>query len=148
MSRLFLILFCISFLGSAAFGQVAAEPVASTPDPTVIAEKVAPYEKVLATALGAYNERDVPAFLATLAKEAHPPATENSFHAIFDGIYRVEFGKFISKELVPAESIPDPNYGQVVYKATFEKRTRVKVSADFIREDGVLKIVQLRFEKM
>ena len=111
-------------------------------------EVVAPFEKVLDKALAAYNADDATAFNANFAKAAHPPADEHTFRALFDGIYRPEFGSYTSKALLPAESVPDPNYGQLTYNATFAKRARVKMSADFVREDGGLKIVQLRLEKM
>ncbi len=136
-----------SLAQSPAATPAAATPAAATPR-IIKPEEVAPLEKVLDGALAAYNAGDAAAFNACFASEAHPPATEPNFRALFEGIYKVEFGKYVSKKLLLAETYPDANHGQIAYDATFEKRTRVKLSADFSRQDGVLKIVQLRLEKM
>jgi hypothetical protein len=125
--------------------QSAASP---TPVVTIKSELLAPFEKVLDPALAAYNSGDVVSFDAFFARDAHPPADEHTFQALFEGIYQPEFGNYLAKRVMPAETVPDPDYGQVVYNATFEKRPRVKVSANFVRQDGALKIKQLRFEKM
>ncbi len=148
-----LLIATITILG--ACGKKPSESAPSAPStpvagslPPAILEKLAPLEKTLDSALSAYNAGDPAAFAGSFAKDAHPPATEHTFHALFDGIYRAEFGKYVSKTLIPAESVLDPGYGQLVYNGTFEKRGRVKVSADFSEESGAPKIVQLRFEKM
>ncbi len=136
----------IFVLAQQTFPPTAAAPIA-TPrliDPNALP----PLVKVLDAALVAYNGSDSGAFLALFAHDARPPATEHTYKAIFEGIYREEFGKFVSGSVIPSETEPSPNYGQIVYAASFEKRAHVKVSADLIEESGALKIVQLRFEKM
>ena len=53
----------------------------------------------------------------------------------------------IALRLDTRETVPDPDAGLLVYLAQCERAPLAKVSANFIRENGEPKIVQLRFEK-
>jgi hypothetical protein len=135
------------FSASAHAKSASRRPRPEAPPPRV-PEILAPFEKVLDGALTAYNAGDVTSFNSYFAKNARPPADEHTFQAIFDGIYQPELGNYVARRNLAVESVPDPNYGQIVDVAEFAKHTHVKVTANFQREDGALKIVQLRFEKM
>ncbi len=126
-------------------GEVSAPSSAAK---EISPEELAPLEKVLDAALAAYNADDRQAFCGLFATDARPPMTRHNFRVIFQGIYLNEFGPYVSKRLLAAESNPDPEFGQIVYDAVFAKRTHVKVSANLVRESGVLKLAQLRFEKL
>jgi hypothetical protein len=130
--------------------SVEATPVPATPKVVLTAEMLAqvkPLEAVLDRALAAYNAGDAKAFWSDAATTATPPATEKTFKALYEGYYKADFGKYVSKTIVPTETQPDPNLGVLVYEAKFEKR-KVRVSANFIRESGTPKLVQVRFEKL
>lgn len=138
---------CKKRVPAAAPGSAAAT---GSPKTVIVIkpEILAPFEKVLDGALTAYNAGDVTSFDSYFAKNARPPADEHTFQAIFDGIYQPELGNYVARRNLAVESVPDPNYGQIVDVAEFAKHTHVKVTANFQREDGAWKIVQLRFEKM
>ena len=124
-----------------------AETTAAKPDPKVLAA-VRELTAVLDKALTAYNAGDQAAFFANFATTATPPPSERIFTELFEGFYKVEFGKIIALRLNPKETNPDPDFGMLVYDAQCERQPLAKVSANFLRENGALKIVQVRFEKV
>ncbi len=134
----------------AALAQTAtpkpATPAPVTPDPKIV-EKSQPLEAVLDRALTAYNESDAAAFVAGFSQSATPPATAEIFQTIYEGIYKADLGNYVSRKLNWNETTPDADRGLLVCDAKFEKAPKVKVSANFTRENGALKLVQLRFEK-
>ena len=130
--------------------SVEATPAPATPKVTITPEmlaKVKPFEAILDKALAAFNAGDAKAFWADAAKTATPAPNEALYQRLYEGFYKAEFGKYVSKTLLPAETQPDPERGVVVYEAKFEKK-KVKVSANFQRENGAPKLVQVRMEKL
>ena len=123
-----------------------ATPAPATPDPKIV-EKAQPLEAVLEKALTAYNDSDAAAFGAEFSKTATPPASAEIYQKIYGDIYKADLGNYVSRKLNAGETTPDADRGLLVCDAKFEKAPKVKVSANFTRENGALKIVQLRFEK-
>ena len=123
------------------------EAAAVTPDPKILAA-VRELAAVLDKALTAYNAGDQAALFADFASTATPPPSDRIFTELFEGFYKVEFGKIVALRLNPRETNPDPNFGMLVYDAQCERQPLAKVSANFIRENGAQKIVQVRFEKV
>lgn len=139
----------LSFLTLSAQAAVPAPatPAAATPAPKIDPAAVKPLELLLDKALVAYNSGNAASFFTDFAASATPPAEARVFTAVFQGVYKAEFGKYISKKVNVKETVPDPNRGVLVYDAVFEKK-KVKLSANFLRESGRLKIVQIRMEKL
>jgi hypothetical protein len=139
----------LSFLTLSAQAAVPAPatPAAATPAPKIDPAAVKPLELLLDKALVAYNSGNAASFFTDFAASATPPAEARVFTAVFEGVYKAEFGKYISKKVNVKETVPDPNRGVLVYDAVFEKK-KVKLSANFLRESGRLKIVQIRMEKL
>ena len=126
---------------------VAAEAVAATPDPKVVAA-VRELAAVLDRALSAYNAGDQAGLFADFASTATPAPGDLIFTGLFEGFYKTEFGKIVALRLNTRETNPDPDFGMLVYDAQCERQPLAKVSANFLRENGTLKIVQVRFEKV
>ena len=126
---------------------VTAETAAATPDPKVLAA-VRGLAAVLDKALSAYNAGDQAALFADFASTATPAPSDRIFTELFEGFYKVEFGRIVALRLNPKETNPDPDFGLLVYDAQCERQPLAKVSANFLRENGALKIVQVRFEKV
>ena len=103
---------------------------------------------MLGKALSAYNAGDQAALFSDFASTATPLPSDRIFTELFEGFYKAEFGKIVALRLNPKETNPDPDFGMLVYDAQCERQPLAKVSANFIRENGALKIVQLRFEKV
>jgi len=121
-------------------------PAAATPDPK-IAEKAKPFETVIENVLTAYNAGDAATFAAEFGQSAVPPMNAANFKAIFQDIHMPELGHYVSCALAWKETTPDPDRALIVCDAKFEKSAKVKVSANFTRENGAVKLVQLRFER-
>lgn len=126
---------------------VAVESVAVTPHPTA-PTAVRELAAVLDKALSAYNAGDQVALFADFATSATPAPSDRIFTELFEGFYKAEFGRIVALRLNPLESNPDPDSGMLVYDARCERQPLAKVSANFLRENGALKIVQVRFEKV
>jgi len=127
--------------------QVTSTTVSeATPPPKLSPAAVALLEEILEPALAGYNAGKAEVLFAHFASTAQPPPNERTFRAVFEGVYKKEFGKVLSKKLITKETEPDPNYGVLVYDATCEKR-KVRLSVNFVREGGALKIAQIRMEK-
>ena len=126
---------------------VTPEIAAATPDPKVLAA-ARELAVMLDKALNAYNAGDQTALFADFASTATPPPSDRIFTELFMGFYKTEFGKIGALHLNMKETNPDPDFGMLVYDAQCERQPQAKVSANFIRENGALKIVQMRFEKV
>ena len=120
----------------------AAEKPAS-PAASAMAEMEQVNERILA----AYRERDAERFAQEFSPGAIPPANEDYFRKVIIGLYHEEFGDITGKKLT-GETNADPNYGMLVYEVSCTKRPRAKISTNFRREDGELKAVQWRMEKL
>lgn len=130
----------------AAPPAVVAAPAAA-PDPKILAA-ARELAAVLDKALTAYNAGDQAALFADFASTATPAPSDRIFTELFEGYYKAEFGKITALRLDPKETVPDPDAGLLVYLAQCERTPLAKVSANFIRENGTPKIVQLRLEKV
>ena len=130
--------------GGLATGQ---KPAGQQPDPQVM-EAAPELVAVLEKALSAYNASDQSALFADFATTATPDPNDRIFTELFEGYYKTEFGKILELRLNPRESSPDANFGMLVYDAKCEKQALAKVSANFVRENGAPKIVQVRMEKV
>ena len=97
--------------------------------------------------IAAYRERDAERFAQEFSSQAIPPVNEDYFRKVVIGLYHEEFGDITAKKLTGETSL-DPNHGMLVYEVTSAKRTRAKISTNFRRENGKLKAVQWRMEKM
>jgi hypothetical protein len=124
----------------------AAEP-AATPAPKLESAQLAPLEAILDSALAAYNNSNSTQFLAHFASHALPPPQPALFSALFEGVYKRDYGKYVSKKLLPRETAIEATRALIVFDAVFE-RHRVKVSANFTHEQNMPKIVQLRMEPL
>ena len=105
-------------------------------------------EAVLSSALADYNAKDETRFAAHFSKQAEPLMDAHIFKNLIVGIYHHEFGDVLSKTLSSAESSADPDFGMLVYIVECKKRPKAKLSINFRRENGVMKIVQWRMEKL
>jgi len=105
-------------------------------------------EAALSSALADYNAKDETRFAAHFSKKAEPPMDAHVFKNLIAGIYHDEFGDVLSKTLSTAESSADPDFGMLVYIVECKKRPKAKLSINFSRENGVMKIVQWRMEKL
>ena len=123
------------------------DTAAATPDPKLLAA-VRELAAVLDKALSAYNAGGQAALFADFASTATPAPSDRIFTELFEGFYKVEFGKIVALRLNTRETNPDPDFGMLVYDAQCERQPLAKVSANFLRENGALKIVQVRFEKV
>lgn len=105
-------------------------------------------EAVLSSALADYNAKDETRFAAHFSKQAKPLMDAHVFKNLILGVYHHEFGDVLSKTLSPSESSADPDFGMLVYIVECKKRPKAKLSINFRSENGVMKIVQWRMEKL
>jgi hypothetical protein len=122
---------------SALYAQV------STPDRVALQV----LEKVLAPALKAYQAGDARALYGLFAKAAPGVGDVKTVERVFLNYYREKFGALKAVRLSPAESAVDLDRGMLVYDALFEK-AQAKLSANFLREDGEIRLMQLRIEEI
>ena len=105
-------------------------------------------ETVLAGALAGYNAKDAAKFTTHFSGQAVPPMDARIFQNLIVGVYHQEFGEVLSKTLSNAETSADPDFGMLVYSVECRKRPKAKLSVNFHRENGAMKIVQWRMEKL
>ncbi|HEX5175907.1 MAG TPA: hypothetical protein VFV83_02705 [Chthoniobacteraceae bacterium] len=125
--------------------SAGAEP--ATPAPKIDPAQLKPFETILDATLVAFNEANSTQFSAHFGRNAIPPLQPTLFAALFEGVYKREYGKYISKKLLPKETTIEPARALIVFESVFEKR-KVKVSANFVNEQNTPKIVQLRMEPL
>lgn len=101
-------------------------------------------------ALTAYNNKDWKTFYADWAETMSSIATEQSFNALYTGMYHNNFGQYKSRVPIPAETVlsGDSPVGLIVYTGVFEKNEKVKISVNVIREKDSWKIMQIQFAAM
>lgn len=136
---------CFALLSGGSYCALGETAKTSSPTPAA-PSPVADLERVLDRALAAYNAGDKHAFLAEFASAAPGILAEGAYRRLFEGYYRSEFGKLESKRLNMKASAPDPNWGGLIYEAKFQKRPKALLTANFIRENGTVKLMQIRFE--
>lgn len=123
----------------------APEPdKAPTPQQLAVKEMEAISDAVLA----AYNAKDAAKFAASFSPNAVPPANDDYFQRIVVGVYHDAFGEVTSKKMNEKETNADPDYGMLVYDAECKKHQKSKLSVNFRRENGALKVMQWRLEKL
>jgi hypothetical protein len=115
------------------------------PAPTVPAAE--PYEAIISRALAGFNAGDASALFADFSASAVPAPTAETHRALFEGYYREAFGDYVDRRLFPADSEILPDRAALVWYATFTKAKPIRMSANFVMENGEPKIVQLRLEK-
>jgi hypothetical protein len=98
--------------------------------------------------LAAYNAGNLKALRAELASNAPGLADDAALERLFVGYYRADFGRLVAKRLAPNASHTHRDRGVLAYAATFEKAPRAAVFINFTRENGELKIAQLRLERI
>ena len=98
--------------------------------------------------LKGYNDDDHKVFFADYAKSMAALATEQTFKTMYVNMAKKDFGKYVSKKLIPAQTVNTGDFPLLVYEGEFEKNKKVKISVNFTKEDGNFKIMQVRFDKM
>ena len=127
-----------------------AQPAAATQAQanTVTPSATHDMEAVLASALTEYHAKNAVRFASHFSKQAVPPMDARVFQNLIVGVYHQEFGEVLSKTLNNAETAADPDFGMLVYSVECKKRPKAKLSVNFHRENGAMKIVQWRMEKL
>jgi hypothetical protein len=104
-------------------------------------------ERVNDKVIAAYNDHDAARFAEVFSPTAVPPPNDDYFRNVIMGLYHEEFGGITGKKLT-GETNLDLNHGMLVYEITCKKGIRAKISTNFRRESGQLRVVQWRMEKM
>jgi hypothetical protein len=125
-----------------AYGEDQLPP--TSPGPELLKGLQVP----ISSALRAYNAADIAGMRQQFSVQAPGLADASAFRRLFIGYYSEELGRVKSLRLVPAGSDFDPDNAMLVFAAEFERSPLVKVSANYTREAGTLKLIQLRFEKV
>jgi hypothetical protein len=136
----------VSFLFAAAVA-LASEADSTTPgqiDKVILQVLERPAERILA----AYNAGNLKALRAELARSAPGLADDAALERLFVGYYRADFGRLIARRLAPKATNTHRDRGVLAYVAAFEKAPRAAVFINFTRENGELKIAQLRIERI
>jgi hypothetical protein len=105
-------------------------------------------DPVIDSALAGYNAGDSKAFFAGYAKALAAVATEPMFNMMYKDNYFKAYGKYLSRRPLDAETVFDADTPLVVYQAEFEKNKKVKISVNFMKEEGVYRVVQIQFNPM
>lgn len=121
---------------------VSSQAEAARPDAT------RDMEVTLDAALAGYHAKDEAEFSKHFSTQAEPRLDSRVFQNLIVGVYHHEFGDVLSKTLSNAESSTDPDSGMLVYIVECKKRPKAKLSVNFRGENGVMKIVQWRMEKL
>ena len=125
--------------------ETVPPPAIEAPPSQTVADEM---NRVLDAAMNAWEQRDAKAFYAQFAT-AHAHADSAAvFERLFLGVYADEFGTITSKTLNTKESSADPGFGMLVFNAECTKHPKARLSANFIRENGQLKLAQIRMEKL
>jgi hypothetical protein len=115
--------------------------------PLRAADAPKPLDAMVEKAMKAYNEGDSKAFFADYAKLLAGVATPATFDVLYKNKAMPEFGKFVSRKLVSAQSVVTGETPLLVYEAKFEKNPRVKLAVNFMQEEGKPKVMQVTIEK-
>ncbi len=126
----------------------AGKPAATPKFDSASTTSMQSMENIFDTAVAGYNGLESEKFLLCFSPTAEPPANAAFFENVIKGLYHHEFGAVLAKRLIPGETSPDADFGMLVYETQCKKRNAVKLSVNFRRESGDLKIVQWRMEKL
>lgn len=105
-------------------------------------------DAIVENAMKGYNAGDAKVFFADYAKLLSAVATPAMFDALYKNAAMKEYGKYESKSLLAKESVVDGETPLLVFAAKFEKNPKVKLSVNFMQEDGKPKVMQVTIEKM
>jgi hypothetical protein len=142
MRRLF---FCIGFtLLLTDLAGAESTTRQSTPDPGTVKE----LQKCVSRAIGSYNSVDIEGLRRQFSKHAPGLLDEGAYRRLFFRYYLEDLGRVRSMDFRPVDSTFDPDRATLVYEAKFDNWPAVKISANFTRENGEPKLVQVRFEKI
>ncbi len=125
--------------------ETVPPPAIEAPPSQTVADEM---NRVLDAAMKAWEQRDAKAFYSQFAAAYVPADSAAVFERLFLGVYADEFGAITAKTLVPKESTGDPDFGMLVFNAECTKHPKARLSANFIRENGQLKLAQIRMEKL
>jgi len=142
MRHPFLPLAVLVFATALARGETPVPP--ATPDPATIRE----LQRSVSRALGSYNSVDIQGMRREFSQKAPGLTDDGAFRRLFFRYYLEDLGRAKSMRFLKENSNLDPDRAMLVYEGAFDHWPRVKVSANFTREDGAPKLVQLRFEKI
>jgi hypothetical protein len=128
----FLLIFCVAVCTISAVRAEA--PVDSKP-----------LDAMLDKALAGYNANDHTAFYGDFAKMMASIATQQVFNTMYRGMYFTTYGKYVTRTPIKEQTVLLGDSPLLVYAAEFEKNKKVKISVNFIKEEGVFKIMQIQF---
>lgn len=94
-----------------------------------------------------YNAGDAKVFFADYAKLLAAVAVPATFDALYKNGELKEFEKYESKKLIAAQSVVEGETPLLVFEAKFEKNPKVKLSVNFMKEEGKPKVMQVTIEK-
>ena len=104
-------------------------------------------DAIVENAMKGYNAGDAKIFFTDYAKSLSSIATPAMFDALYTNMAMKEFGKYVSKKLIAGESVVQGETPLLVYEAKFEKNPKVKLSINFMQEDGKPKLMQVTIAK-
>lgn len=134
----------LMFAAALARGESPVRSAAATPDPAMAKA----WALSVSRAIGSYNSVDVAGLRRQFSAQAPGLPDDNAYRRLFFRYYLNDLGRVKAMRLLPVDSNFDPDRAMLVYEAKFDHWPSVKVSANFTRENGVPKLVQLRFEKI
>ena len=104
-------------------------------------------DAIVENAMKGYNAGDSKIFFTDYAKSLSAVATPAMFDALYTNMAMKEFGKYVSKKLIAAESVVQGETPLLVFEAKFEKNPKVKLSINFLQEEGKPKLMQVTIAK-
>lgn len=104
-------------------------------------------ESIVENAMKGYNAGDAKVFFADYAKLLAAVAVPATFDALYKNMALKDFGKYESKKLIAAQSVVEGETPLLVFEAKFEKNPKVKLSVNFMKEEGKPKVMQVTIEK-
>ena len=132
---------------SARIFAILAVALAALSTPLRAADAPKELESIVENAMKGYNAGDAKIFFADYAKSLSAVATPATFDALYTNMAMKEFGKYVSKKLIPGESVAQGETPLLVFEAKFEKNPRVKLSINFLQEEGRPKLMQVTIAK-
>ncbi|HMP02323.1 MAG TPA: hypothetical protein PKD86_15205 [Gemmatales bacterium] len=102
-------------------------------------------EAIIDAAMKAYNEADWKAFFKDYSKDMAAIASEPTFKALYGPNAAMgQFGKFVKRlELIKDQSVLEGENVLAHWHAEFAKNKKVKISVNFVKEDGKYRIQQI-----
>ena len=120
--------------------------VASRDASVSIDQAVAEMESALDGLLSGFHARDAERFAAGFASTANPKPDEEYFRTVIIERYADQLGELTNRTR-SAETKTTPDGGVLVSEFTAKKGGRVKSRADFVRENGRLRIQSWELER-